>query len=371
MSRSAIPRPGRSARFSRFVKKLHRCPPLRDDPDRYLAFVERLLASHRFDVLLPTHEQGFLFARVQERLTPGSRARAAVLRKLSHRAQQGRLQPVACPTLRLPQPATRIVTSESALRAAVRFPAVIKTSVGTASRGVWFVREAGDLDEAHARAWRRATLLPAKCWCRNGSHGTVEKAQSVFAAASCSASTPTGRSRPASAAARRSRKASAGRNVRAHAGKDRRAARLARRALDRLSDAGRRSHAAPDRLQSAAGRADERLSCRHRSGRIAAAGLARRDARGLAGKPHRRAHPSRHAGVARPRRARRHAARAPARMLASGEEGAALRRKPRGDDAGANGQAQRGAAGDDGRAARWRDRNPRSPWRAAALARIS
>ena len=30
------------ARFSRFVKKFHRCPPLRDDPDRYLAYVERL-----------------------------------------------------------------------------------------------------------------------------------------------------------------------------------------------------------------------------------------------------------------------------------------------------------------------------------------
>ena len=49
------PSPWALARFSRFVKKLHRCPPLREDPDRYLAFVERLLASHRFDVLLPTH----------------------------------------------------------------------------------------------------------------------------------------------------------------------------------------------------------------------------------------------------------------------------------------------------------------------------
>ena len=30
-------------RFSRFVKKFHRCPPLRDDPAVYLAFVEKLL----------------------------------------------------------------------------------------------------------------------------------------------------------------------------------------------------------------------------------------------------------------------------------------------------------------------------------------
>src|SRR5260370_39835768 len=65
------PSPWCLARYSRFVAKLHRCPPLRDDPDRYLAFVERLLASHNFDVLLPTHEPGFLFARVPRRLTSG------------------------------------------------------------------------------------------------------------------------------------------------------------------------------------------------------------------------------------------------------------------------------------------------------------
>src|ERR1700752_4420025 len=64
------PSPWCLARFSRFVKKFHRCPPLRDDPDRYLAFVERLLSAQLFDVLLPTHEQGFLFSRVQKRLPP-------------------------------------------------------------------------------------------------------------------------------------------------------------------------------------------------------------------------------------------------------------------------------------------------------------
>ena len=44
--------------------------------------------------------------------------------------------------LGLPQPPTRIVKSETELRAAMRFPSVVKTSVGTASRGIWFVRNA-------------------------------------------------------------------------------------------------------------------------------------------------------------------------------------------------------------------------------------
>jgi len=62
------PSPYCLTRFSRFVRKFHRCPGLRDDPAGFLRFVEELLATWHFDVLLPTHEQGFLFARVQRRL---------------------------------------------------------------------------------------------------------------------------------------------------------------------------------------------------------------------------------------------------------------------------------------------------------------
>src|ERR1700760_782371 len=62
------PSPWCLSRYSRFVRKFHRCPGLRTDPAGYLAFVERLIDSGDFDVLLPTHEQGFLFARMQSRL---------------------------------------------------------------------------------------------------------------------------------------------------------------------------------------------------------------------------------------------------------------------------------------------------------------
>ena len=94
-SRSAIPIRYCLARFSRFVRKFHRCPGLRDDPAGFLRFVEKLLAARHFDVLLPTHEQGFLFARVRQRLDGPCRAGAAGFRELPHRAQQGRLQPAA------------------------------------------------------------------------------------------------------------------------------------------------------------------------------------------------------------------------------------------------------------------------------------
>jgi predicted ATP-grasp superfamily ATP-dependent carboligase len=133
------------ARFSRFVRRFHRCPGLRQDPAGFLGFVEKLLAAQHFDVLLPAHEQGFLFARVGERLSgrtgialPGFES----YRIAHNKAGFSRL----LDQLRLPQPPTQIVTSETELRAAMRFPSVVKTSVGTASRGIWFVRSADDLE---------------------------------------------------------------------------------------------------------------------------------------------------------------------------------------------------------------------------------
>ena len=49
------PSPWCLARYSRFVRRFHRCPGLRTDPAGFLAFVESLIDGGRFDVLLPTH----------------------------------------------------------------------------------------------------------------------------------------------------------------------------------------------------------------------------------------------------------------------------------------------------------------------------
>jgi len=172
------PSPWCLSRFSRFVQRFHRCPPLRDDPSGYLALVERLLSSNRFDVLLPTHEQGFLFARVAERLK--GHAGIALPAFESYRAAHSKAGfSRLLSSLRLPQPATRIVTSERALREAVRFPAVVKASVGTASRGVFIVREPGDLDEA-TRELAASGAFGGEVLVQEWIAGTIEKAQSVF-----------------------------------------------------------------------------------------------------------------------------------------------------------------------------------------------
>jgi predicted ATP-grasp superfamily ATP-dependent carboligase len=134
------PSPVCLGRFSRFVSKFHRCPGLRDDPAGYLSFVEKLLAERPFDVLLPIHEQGFMFARVKGQFE--TRVGLALPAFESYRTAHSKAGfSRLLDELRLPQPATRIVRSPSELRAASRFPCVVKTSIGTASRGIWFVRD--------------------------------------------------------------------------------------------------------------------------------------------------------------------------------------------------------------------------------------
>ncbi len=156
---------------------------MRDDPAGFLSFVEGLLTTQPFDVLLPIHEQGFLFARVQLRLPdrvglalPGFDS----YRTAHSKAGFSRL----LDRLGLPQPATRIVKSEGELREAIKFPSVIKTSVGTASRGIWFVRNEADLEAAvrdlDAQNLNADAAFADEVLVQEFVTGTTEKAQGVF-----------------------------------------------------------------------------------------------------------------------------------------------------------------------------------------------
>ena len=171
------PSPWCLARYSRFVRKFHRCPGLRTDPVGFLAFVEQLIATGRFDVLLPTHEQGLLFAKLRERLD--GRIAVALPSFESYRTAHSKAGFSRLLTrLDLPQPPTRILKSQSEPRGATRFPAVVKTSVGTASRGIRFVHNeselANALHEIDAGGEFDEVLVQDKI------SGTTEKAQSVF-----------------------------------------------------------------------------------------------------------------------------------------------------------------------------------------------
>ena len=109
-SRSAIPRPGalRGTRVSSGnFTAVRGCGTTR--PDIWLSS-SSCWPTEQFDVLLPTHEQGFLFARVQQRLA--GRVGLALPDFESYRAAHSKAGfSRLLDRLGLPQPPTRIVTS--------------------------------------------------------------------------------------------------------------------------------------------------------------------------------------------------------------------------------------------------------------------
>jgi predicted ATP-grasp superfamily ATP-dependent carboligase len=167
-------------RFSRFVRKFHRCPGLRDDPKRYLAFVEALLTCKHFDVLIPIHEQGFVFAAAPRRLA--ARVGLALPSFASYRMAVSKSAfSRLLDELALPQPHTRVARSAQELQHLAAGPCVLKTVFGTASRGTRIVRTQSDVTRAmmELRA-AEAFALDQEILVQELVAGSVERAQAVF-----------------------------------------------------------------------------------------------------------------------------------------------------------------------------------------------
>jgi predicted ATP-grasp superfamily ATP-dependent carboligase len=141
------PDPHCLGRFSRFVRKFHRCPPLGADPQGYLAFILTLVSDAHYDALLPIHEQGLVLAKARTEI---SRHVAMALPHFDSylRAHNKLGFSEILSELGLPQPTTRVVANVSELTKAKRFPMVLKTPVGTASRGTWIVTDEAQLKQA-------------------------------------------------------------------------------------------------------------------------------------------------------------------------------------------------------------------------------
>ena len=165
-------------RFSRFVRRVHRCPPLGSDPAGYRDFVLGLLANRRFDVLVPIHEQGYLLAKIAHLLEPlvsialpAFESYERAISRIGFRALLSELD--------IPQPPSIVATSMAELRAIRDFPFVVKSEIGTASRAVWMVWNDADLVCAidaigAAGAFGRGVLVQELV------DGPIEHAQGIF-----------------------------------------------------------------------------------------------------------------------------------------------------------------------------------------------
>jgi len=113
------------------------------DPAAYLQFIVSRLRKGRYDVLFPIHEQAFLFARIQRRLTPQVGLALTAFDQFALLQSKATFAKVL-DHLGLPQPITRLVRTRAEADAECAFPYYVKVPYGTAGRGVWRVENAAE-----------------------------------------------------------------------------------------------------------------------------------------------------------------------------------------------------------------------------------
>jgi hypothetical protein len=126
------------ARFSRWMRRVHRCPRSGTDPLGYLEAVKRVAAERRIEVVLATHEQAWLFAAAgpQLRDVPVAVAGAASFDRVQSKVEFARL----LDEIGLAQPQWRLVRGSSDLDG-LSFPYWLKAAFSTAGGGVRLVAD--------------------------------------------------------------------------------------------------------------------------------------------------------------------------------------------------------------------------------------
>ncbi len=174
------PNPLCLGRFSRFVRHFYRSPHASSDPAMYLECIQELLERNHYDVLLPVHEQAFLFARMQGQL----RRKAGLalpefksFSQLQSKAAFARL----LDDLGLPHPKTQFIHSKSELMRVDSFPCYVKMPYGTAGSDVWRINNVTELRAVAEKLVNRGALdEQMEILVQAVAPGILSQAQAVF-----------------------------------------------------------------------------------------------------------------------------------------------------------------------------------------------
>jgi predicted ATP-grasp superfamily ATP-dependent carboligase len=165
-------------RFSRFVSRVHRAPASGADPDGYLAAVQDIVKTRAIDVLLPVHEQAYLFAAARKQL-PSTLGIALADFEAFEQVQSKATLAELLARLNVPQPATAVVRSASEFASPRPFPFFVKAAFGTASTGVWRVGDERQRDALLARLDQQQAFVGGLL-VQAGITGSLERTQAVF-----------------------------------------------------------------------------------------------------------------------------------------------------------------------------------------------
>jgi predicted ATP-grasp superfamily ATP-dependent carboligase len=165
-------------RFSRFVNRVHRSPASGTDADGYLAAVLEVVRTRLIDALLPVHEQAYLLAAARRRLPADLGVALAAFTAFEQVQSKASLAELLA-RLEVPQPATAVVRSTGEFSAARAFPFFVKAAFGTASAGVWQVKDERSRDALSAR-FEQDQAFAAGLLVQAAVSGTLERTQGVF-----------------------------------------------------------------------------------------------------------------------------------------------------------------------------------------------
>ena len=165
-------------RFSRFVERAHRVVASGADPDGYLAAVLEIMRTRKIDALLPVHEQAYLFAAARQKLPEGLGVALADFEAFEQVQGKAGLADLLA-RLDVPQPPTMVVRSVAEFAGARDFPFFVKAAFGTASTGVWKVKDERQRDTLAAR-FERDNAFADGLLVQAAISGTLERTQAVF-----------------------------------------------------------------------------------------------------------------------------------------------------------------------------------------------
>lgn len=140
--------------FSRYIKHIYVIPSVSSDPKVYMNSILHIIKKYYYDVLLPTHEQAFLFSSKQKLIEKYTHIAIApfesFLQVQSKTASASLFQ-----RLSLPQPSfTVLKLPTQSFEWSKSFPVYVKFAYSTAGQGVFFVPNAKKL----------STLLKKLTW---------------------------------------------------------------------------------------------------------------------------------------------------------------------------------------------------------------
>jgi predicted ATP-grasp superfamily ATP-dependent carboligase len=165
-------------RFSRFVDRVHPAPSSGADPDGYLDAVLDVVARSSIDVLLPVHEQAYLFAAARQRLPAGLGIALSEFTAFEQVQSKTALTSFLS-RIGVPQPATEIVTSAREFASERAFPYFVKGAFGTASSGVRRIDEAIQRDALSRELQQRGAFAEGVV-VQAAANGPLERLQAVF-----------------------------------------------------------------------------------------------------------------------------------------------------------------------------------------------